>query len=146
VPHFSFSARGNSSVVAIDRRGCGGHPIVIGSRCVLDEPLRCRPVAVAGDEDYSTVAIRAWCRAQHVRAVIAERSDQRERGAHLTGRKPQVDKDQYRDRNTIERVIGWFEKSRRIANRVEKLAVRNAGMVTLAMIARTASGPCVAAL
>jgi transposase len=101
-------------------------------------PLR-RPAAVAGDKGYSTVAIRAWCRAHRVRAVIAERDDQRERRAHRPGRKPHFDKTTYRDRNIIERVIGWLKNSRRLANRAEKLAVRYAGMVTLALIARTAA-------
>jgi transposase len=101
-------------------------------------PLR-RPVAVAGDKGYSTVAIRAWCRAHRVRAVIAERDDQRERRAHRPGRKPAFDREQYRDRNIIERVIGWLKNSRRVACRAEKLAVRYAGMVTLALIARTAT-------
>lgn len=101
-------------------------------------PPRCRPAAVAGDKGYSTAAIRAWCRARGVRAVIAERDDQRERRAHRPGRKPHFDKTLYRDRNIVERVIGWLKNSRRLANRAEKLAVRYAGMVTLALIARTA--------
>lgn len=101
-------------------------------------PPRRRPVAVAGDKGYSTTPIRAWCRAHRVRAVIAERDDQRERRAHRSGRKPGFNKAQYRGRNIIERVIGWLKNSRRLASRAEKLAVRYAGMVTLALIARTA--------
>ena len=75
-----------------------------------------------------------------MRAVIAEREDQRERRARRPGRKPQFDKARYRERNIVERVIGWLKNSRRLANRAEKLAVRYAGMVTLALIARTAAG------
>ena len=101
-------------------------------------PPRCRP-AVAGDKGYSTVAIRAWCRSHHVRAVIAERDDQRERRAHRPGRKLHFDREVYRERNIVERVIGWLKNLRRIAWRAEKLAVRYAGMVTLALIARTAT-------
>lgn len=104
-----------------------------------DGPPRRRPAAVAGDKGYSTTAIRAWCRSHRVQAVIAERGDQRERRAHRPGRKPHFDKALYRDRNIIERVIGWLKNSRRLANRAEKLAVRYAGMVTLAVIARTAA-------
>jgi transposase len=99
-----------------------------------------RPAAVAGDKGYSTAAIRAWCRAHHVRAVIPERADQRERRAHRPGRKPRFDREAYRGRNIVERVIGWLKNLRRIACRAEKLAVRYAGMVTLALIARTATG------
>lgn len=102
-------------------------------------PLR-RPAAIAGDKGYSTQAIRAWCRAHRVRAVIAERDDQRARRAHRPGRKPNFDREQYRGRNIVERVIGWLKNLRRLAFRAEKLAVRYAGMVTLALIARTATG------
>lgn len=102
-------------------------------------PPRRRPAAVAGDKGYSTAAIRAWCRAHRVRAVIAERDDQRARRAHRPGRKPQFDPALYRDRNIVERVIGWLKNSRRLANRAEKLAVRYAGMVSIALIARTAA-------
>lgn len=101
-------------------------------------PSRRWPTALAGDKGYSTPAIRAWCRAHRVQAVIAERDDQRERRAHHPGRKPHFDRAQYRQRNIIERVIGWLKNLRRIACRAEKLAVRYAGMVTLALLARTA--------
>lgn len=69
-------------------------------------PPRRRPDAIAGDKGYSTAAIRAWCRAHRVRAVIAERDDQHERRAHRPGRKPHFNKSLYRERNIVERVIG----------------------------------------
>jgi transposase len=103
-----------------------------------DGPPRSRPAALAGDKGYSTAAVRAWCRAHRVRAVIAERDDQRERRAHRPGRKPAFDRDRYRERNIVERAIGWLKNLRRIASRAEKLAVRYASMVTLALIARYA--------
>lgn len=62
------------------------------------------------------------------------------RRAHRPGRKRHFDRAQYRERNIVERVIGWLKNLRRIASRAEKLAVRYAGMVTLALIARTAVG------
>jgi transposase len=102
-------------------------------------PPRRRPDAVAGDKGYSTLAIRAWCRTHGVRAVIAERDDQRECRAHRPGRKPTFDRERYRERNIVERVIGWLKNLRRIACRAEKLAVRYEGMVTLALIARAAT-------
>jgi transposase len=102
-------------------------------------PPRRRPDAVAGDKGYSTRAIRAWCRAHRVRAVIPERDDQRARRARRPGRKPAFDPGAYRGRNIVERVVGWLKNLRRLAFRAEKLAVRYAGMVTLALIARTAA-------
>ncbi len=110
----------------------------IAIRCPAGPP-RCRPRAVAGDKGYSTVAIRTWCRTHHVRAVIPERKDQRERRSHRPGRKPAFDPQAYRGRNIVERVVGWLKNLRRIAFRAEKLAVRYAGMVTLALIVRTAT-------
>ena len=100
---------------------------------------RRRPAAVAGDRGYYTGAIRTWCRTHHVRAVIAEREDQQERRAHRPGRKPAFDPAEYRARNIVERVVGWLKNLRRIAFRAEKLAVRYAGMVTLALITRMAT-------
>ena len=99
---------------------------------------RRRPAAIAGDKGYSSRAIRAWCARHHVRPVIPERDDQRAQRAHRPGRRPRFDPTQYRQRNIIERVIGWLKNLRRIAFRAEKLAVRYAAMVTLALIARTA--------
>jgi transposase len=101
-------------------------------------PPRRRPAAVAGDKGYSTASIRAWCRAHRVRAVIPERDDQRHRRAHRPGRKPAFDRAAYRGRNVVERVIGWLKNRRRVAFRADKLAVRYAAAVTLALIARTA--------
>jgi transposase len=100
---------------------------------------RQRPDAVAGDKGYSTRAIRAWCRQHGVHAVIPERRDQVEQRAHRRGRKPRFDAEAYRARNIVERVIGWLKRLRRVAARAEKLAVRYAGMISLALIARTAN-------
>jgi hypothetical protein len=38
-----------------------------------------------------------------------------------------------------EPVIGWLKRLRRVAARAEQLAVRYAGMISLALIARTAN-------
>ena len=49
------------------------------------------------------------------------------------------DADAYRARNIVERVIGWLKRLRRVAARVEKLAVRYVGMISLALIVRMAN-------
>ena len=46
---------------------------------------RQRPDALAGDKAYSFPRLRRWLRARHVRAVIPERRDQRERRARRPG-------------------------------------------------------------
>lgn len=100
---------------------------------------RQRPDAVAGDKGYSTRAIRAWCRQHGVHAVIPDRRDPVAQRAHRRGRKPGFDADAYRARNIVERVIGWLTCLRRVAACAETLAVRYAGMISLALIARMAN-------
>ena len=102
---------------------------------------RRRPRCVAGDKGYSTPAIRRWCRAHRVRAVIPERSDQLAQRSHRRGRKPAFDPVAYRRRNVVERAVGWLKNLRRIATRAEKLATHFAAIVTIALIGRYA-GRC----
>lgn len=88
---------------------------------------RRRPDAVAGDKGYSYPRIRAWCRRRGIEAVIPTRSNQpRER----------LDRKKYRQRNVVERCIGWLKGCRRLATRYEKLATHYLAVVTLAMIQR----------
>ena len=89
---------------------------------------RRRPDAVAADKGYSYVRVRQWCRARGIKVVIPTRKDQR--------RRPGFDKALYRERNVVERCIGWLKECRRVATRYEKLAVHYAGFVQLAMIQR----------
>lgn len=46
------------------------------------------------------------------------------------------DQEKYRQRNVVERCIGWLKECRRIFTRFEKLAVNYRAMVHLAMIER----------
>lgn len=61
-----------------------------------------------------------------MRPVIPTRSDQK--------REESFDKMVYRERNIIERTIGWLKEYRRIATRHEKLGIMYLGMVTIAFI------------
>lgn len=88
---------------------------------------RRRPDALAGDRGYSYPRIRAWCRRRRIEAVIPTRKDQPPEA---------MDTAKYRERNVVERCIGWLKECRRVATRYEKLAVHYAGMVKLAMIQR----------
>jgi transposase len=89
---------------------------------------RTRPRALAGDKGYSFPTVRQYLRRRGIRAVIPTRSNQR---AH-----PQFDRQTYRQRNIIERVVGWLKEHRRLATRFEKLAVNFLAMVKLAMMQR----------
>jgi transposase len=84
------------------------------------------PKRLAGDKGYSDPGIRRWCRRRHITAVIPTRSDQpRDEG---------FDKTTYRQRNIIERVVGWYKEDRSLGTRFEKLAVNYVAMWLIAIM------------
>ena len=89
------------------------------------------PQALAGDKGYSYPRIRAWLEHEHVLAVIPRRSDQR-----LREPRAPFDRARYRQRNVVERCIGWLKEHRRICTRFEKLATSFLAMLKLAMVLR----------
>jgi transposase len=89
---------------------------------------RTRPHALAGDKGYSFPTVRRYLRQRGIRPVIPTRKDQRPN--------PRFDRRAYRQRNIIERVVGWLKESRRLGTRYEKLAVNFLAMVKLAMLQR----------
>jgi transposase len=48
----------------------------------------------------------------------------------------EFDREAYRNRNIVERLIGWLKESRRIFSRFEKTAKNFAGMIKMAFIER----------
>ncbi len=94
---------------------------------------RTRPDAIAGDKAFSYPHVRQWIRDHGMKAVIPLRGTQTAR-AWQTHRV--FDGDAYRDRNVIERCVGWLKECRRIMSRFEKLAVNFLAFVQLAMIER----------
>ncbi len=84
------------------------------------------PDQAAGDKGYSYARVRAWVRRRHVEPVIPTRDDQ--------PRQPDFDKETYRRRNIIERVIGWFKWCRALATRYDKLAVNYVALWIIANI------------
>lgn len=94
---------------------------------------RCRPARLAGDKGYSYPRIRNWLKRHGIKAVIPQRSDQKERHR---GRPLDFDKEAYRRRNIIECCIGWLKECRRIATRFEKLALNFLAMIKVAIIER----------
>jgi transposase len=73
------------------------------------------PAKVAGDKGYSYPRIRRWLKRRQVQDVIPTRKDQ--------PRQEDFDKPTYRQRNIVERAIGWLKECRRLGTRYEKLAV-----------------------
>jgi transposase len=90
--------------------------------------VRTRPKAVAGDKGFSYARVRRYLRGRRVKGVIPTRKDQR--------RRPGFDKEAYRQRNVVERCIGWLKESRALATRFDKLAVNYLATVKLAILQR----------
>ena len=89
------------------------------------------PVALAGDKGYRADWIDAYLLDLEITPVIPSKANE-DRDA----RPVKFDKDAYRDRNIVERLIGWLKECRRVFSRFEKTAKNFAGMIRLAFIQR----------
>ena len=89
------------------------------------------PLALAGDKGYRADWIDEYLLALDIQPVIPskETDDREARGIDF-------DREAYRDRNIIERLIGWLKESRRIFTRFEKTAKNFGGMIKMAFIHR----------
>jgi transposase len=87
---------------------------------------RLRPHGLAADKGYSSRAIRHYLRLRRIRCIIPRRLDQ--------CRKGRFDRDTYRQRNKVERLINRLKQFRRVATRYEKRAANYLAMVTIASI------------
>lgn len=84
------------------------------------------PRQLAGDKGYSYPRIRRWCSRRRIEAVIPTKSNQ--------PRDETFDREAYRQRNMIERVMGWYKEYRALGTRHEKLAVNYIALWLVAMI------------
>lgn len=109
----------------------------------LLEPIhigrRRRPRHLLGDKAYSTRSIRAWATRHHVHLIVPERTDQIAQRAHRPGRKPDFRPETYKQRNIVERAVGWLKRFRRLATRSEKLATCFHAAICLALTVRYAT-------
>lgn len=89
------------------------------------------PEAIAGDKGYRAEWIDQMLLDLNVTPVIpSKKNEDRETRA------VEFDKKRYRDRNIIERLIGWLKECRAVFARFEKTAINFAGMVKMAFIQR----------
>ena len=86
---------------------------------------RIRPERIAGDKGYSSKKIRRYLRRRGIGIVIARQKRER---------RSLFDKQAYRKRNVVERLMNRLKQFRRIATRYEKRATNYVGMLTLAAI------------
>ena len=97
----------------VERAGCRGRP-------------RLRPRRICADKGYAKGVVRHYLRRLGIRITIARRSNEHRGGA--------FDREIYRTRNLIERLINRLKHFRRVATRYEKLAENYRAMLTLAAI------------
>ena len=89
------------------------------------------PVALAGDKGYRAAWIDEYLLDLDITPVIPSKADE-DRDARPVA----FDPDAYRDRNIVERLIGWLKECRRVFSRFEKTAKNFAGMIRPAFIQR----------
>jgi transposase len=96
-----------------------------------------RVAHLTGDKAYSSRANRAALRARRISHTIPERDDQqanRARRGARGGRPPAFDRDRYRTRNQVERLMNRRKQFRAVATRFDKLAVRYQATIAVADI------------
>ena len=89
------------------------------------------PVALAGDKGYRADWIDQYLLTLGIQPVIPSKVNE-DRDARPVA----FDREVYRSRNIIERLIGWLKECRRIFSRFEKTAKNFGGMVKMAFIHR----------
>jgi transposase len=92
---------------------------------------------LTGDKAYSSRANRAALRARRIPHTIPERDDQKANRARRRargGRPPAFDRERYRQRNHVERLMNRRKQFRAVATRFDKLAARYQATVCVADI------------
>jgi transposase len=98
---------------------------------------RTRPDRVLADKAYSTAKIRNSLRRRGIKATIPQPVNQlkaRIAKGSQGGRPPKLDKEIYRDRNTIERAINLLRGYRAVATRYDKREFVYKGTIDIASI------------
>ena len=89
------------------------------------------PAALAGDKGYRADWIDEYLLDLEIRPVIPSKAKE-----DYDARPVAFDKGAYRQRNIVERLIGWLKECRRVLTRFEKTAVNFVGMIRMAFIHR----------
>lgn len=89
------------------------------------------PVALAGDKGYRADWIDEYLLQLGINPVIPSKVNE-----DRTARPVEFDRERYRQRNIVERLIGWLKEYRRVFARFEKSAKNFGGMVRIAFTQR----------
>jgi transposase len=90
---------------------------------------------LVGDKAYGSRANRQALRARRIPHTIPERDDQKANRAHKGargGRPPRFDRQRYKQRNQVERLMNRRKQFRAVATRFDKLAVRYQATIMIA--------------
>lgn len=96
-----------------------------------DDVLMAYPLQLAGDKGYRAQWIDEYLLDQGIVPVIPSKTNE-----DRDSRAVEFDDEAYRERNIVERLVGWLKESRRIFSRFEKTAMNFAGMLKMAFIHR----------
>jgi transposase len=96
-----------------------------------DDAPMAYPVRLAGDKGYRAEWIDEYLLDLGIQPVVPSKENQ-----NREARQVEFDREAYRNRNIIERLIGWLKENRRIFSRFEKTAKNFGGMVKMAFIHR----------
>lgn len=89
------------------------------------------PLQLAGDKGYRADWIDQYLLNLDIDPVIPSKSNE-----DKDARGIEFDREAYRGRNVVERLVGWLKESRRIFSRFEKTAKNFGGMLKMAFIQR----------
>lgn len=90
-----------------------------------------RPLRLAGDKAFRADWIDDYLLHEEIIPVIPSKSNEDRETRPIA-----FDTEAYRQRNIIERLIGWLKESRRILTRFEKTAKNYLGMLKVAFVHR----------
>jgi transposase len=90
---------------------------------------RYRPDRLAADKAYNVESIRDWLWRRGIEPVIPRRVPE-------TAPDEPFDREAYRGRNIVERLICWLKECRRVFSRFDKLAVSYVAFLKLAILQR----------
>lgn len=88
--------------------------------------MRLHPKRLMADKGYTSSAFRKFLHHRNIRCTIPHRSNEHHQGT--------FNRQLYRKRNIVERLINRLKQFRRIATRYEKRAANFSAMITLASI------------
>ena len=125
--HFHLTAGQTHESTVVDTLLIGADAHMVDGQ---GEPIAW-PVALVGDKGYRADWIDDYLLALGIAPVIPSKANER-RDTRVVA----FDREVYRDRNIVERLIGWLKENRRIFSRFEKTAKNYAGMITMAFIHR----------